>query len=124
MQEKENNLLPCPFCGGEADVNFNNGVLERQYYVHCCKDIIHGCVVQDTTYARETDAIKAWNTRTPSPEVIEQVKGKTITFGCGVEFVISGKASLSDQAMQDIITILSREFSPSEQALAALEGVK
>jgi hypothetical protein len=59
-------LLPCPFCGGEADVK----VLEydddcKVWGVFCEFDLAneysHGHFVDN--YATEAEAIEAWNTR-------------------------------------------------------------
>lgn len=49
------NLLPCPFCGGKAELSgrFPSG----QYYVGCT-----GCRVS-LWYDREDKSVDAWNTR-------------------------------------------------------------
>lgn len=49
-------LKPCPFCGGEADVDVGNfGGM-----VCYCKQ----CFSQGRQCETETEAIRAWNTRT------------------------------------------------------------
>lgn len=68
-------LLPCPFCGGEAALLSNNGA----YWVQCVHNIekggiMSGCLNGTAIYERHSDipdldydprekAIAAWNTR-------------------------------------------------------------
>ena len=69
MNKKE--LLPCPFCGGEAevvtDLIFTNGKPTKVYQVYCREN---RCVIGFCDYAyymTEEEAINAWNTRTYKP---------------------------------------------------------
>lgn len=60
-------LLPCPFCGGKANLNYNEKFYE--YYVDC--GLEHGsCVAIPSTwpFATKEEAIKAWNTRNGGKE--------------------------------------------------------
>lgn len=71
---KKEELLPCPFCSGEAEVyNYEGehdiydpdtlGYVDTEYYTKygCgCSDC--GCIVAEKM--SEEEAIKAWNTRT------------------------------------------------------------
>ena len=61
-------LLPCPFCGGKADV-IKNGT--GCFQVRC--DI---CEVKQYAYAHKTEenAIKAWNTRKPMDNIEKQLE--------------------------------------------------
>ncbi len=60
----ENELEPCPFCEGEADYVELDGATGAQFQVFCApEDEFVGCLKQDTTYERLSDAAKAWNTR-------------------------------------------------------------
>ena len=52
MSNKE--LLPCPFCGGEADIE---GISEIHYI--SCKN----CYAETRTYGSKGEAINAWNKR-------------------------------------------------------------
>lgn len=55
VQPKAKSLLkPCPHCGGEASVDFDE--CSEQYVVYCHNP---SCSWQDT----KEDAVKAWNTR-------------------------------------------------------------
>ena len=69
MNNKE--LLPCPFCGGEADIE---GISELHYI--SCKN----CYAETRVYGSKAEAIDAWNTRnylekqnssSQIPEVVE-----------------------------------------------------
>ena len=57
-------LLPCPFCGGEARIYMNDSDLDNiLYYCICTND--NGCGVLPITldhYSKE-EAAAAWNTR-------------------------------------------------------------
>lgn len=67
MTDIQKDLLPCPFCGGRADWQDASGATGTQYYCLCVEEgVLHGCCRQDATYARKTDAIKAWNSRAPA----------------------------------------------------------
>lgn len=64
---KDSNLKPCPFCGSEAERNYeqsrisgrSNGV--NRVYIQCMK-----CLIRTISYDwdDEKTAIKRWNTRT------------------------------------------------------------
>lgn len=58
--EEEIHLLPCPFCGGEAELLMDfDGVEEGIYTVEC-----QMCWATTAIYLDEEDAINAWNRRT------------------------------------------------------------
>lgn len=53
-------LLPCPFCGGEAELRHVSQLWEpRDNYWAACKC----CHMSGKTYRTEAEAIAAWNTR-------------------------------------------------------------
>lgn len=60
-------LLPCPFCGGEAHTQAQQGNNARAFTF----DVIHHCVFGFIRLAHkgpawtEEEAVKAWNTRIP-----------------------------------------------------------
>lgn len=66
LEQVENELKPCPFCGGEAKThvcveleNTKLSIMLAGYYgVHCTK-----CHVATTPYENEDEAIKVWNKR-------------------------------------------------------------
>ena len=56
MNDNKVELKPCPFCGGECEVNTSMG----EYWVRCME-----CVYMDMASTRDM-AIKRWNNRTNS----------------------------------------------------------
>ena len=63
-------LLPCPFCGGEAMVEYDT-INPFEYAVFC-----GDCGVMTTTSEEEKMAVKIWNTRAAvlTPEQIERLE--------------------------------------------------
>ena len=57
---KNEELLPCPFCGGKAEIKENTEMGGRQYQVLCTN-----CptTVGRHWYWKKKYVIKAWNTR-------------------------------------------------------------
>ena len=49
-------LNPCPFCGGQAELQAN--CEGNEFWVYC-----YHCDVETYAYDREAEAIEAWNTR-------------------------------------------------------------
>lgn len=62
---KKIDLLPCPFCGGEADI-YSYRRSGPWYRIRCSGD---GCPINPMTYSRRTleQAAADWNHR-PKPE--------------------------------------------------------
>lgn len=56
MCKKEINLLPCPFCGGEAEVDISGG--NFHWWIVCVN-----CGVGTAIYNTKAEALTAWNTR-------------------------------------------------------------
>lgn len=58
---KKMKLLPCPFCGGDADIKMGKygGSAKWVYSIQC----VEGCIVMSDLYGPEKDAVKRWNTR-------------------------------------------------------------
>lgn len=65
----ENKLKPCPFCGGEAELQQEIGKFFREAFIHyrvVCKDSrCRGASYN--TWVDKPEAIKAWNTRAVQP---------------------------------------------------------
>lgn len=53
-------LLPCPFCGGQAVKCFNLQRIEAPMYWVLCRD----CHASPGDRPTEAEAVTAWNTRT------------------------------------------------------------
>ena len=64
MKNKE--LLPCPFCGSEAEVEQIPGAIYDEFVAHCenlkCIAFYIG-YLDEGIYSTEEEAIVAWNTR-------------------------------------------------------------
>jgi len=56
-------LLPCPFCGGEAKVYGPYGWYRQWCISHSCKAFYTGAQDAFKDYPTEGYAISAWNTR-------------------------------------------------------------
>lgn len=64
-------LKKCPFCGGEATLA--KGLCELDNYVMCLE-----CISKTRPYNTKESAIKAWNTRKPMDEIVEQLEEQKI----------------------------------------------
>ncbi len=67
-------LKPCPFCGGNARMlRHELGIMGRSGYDwwHAiqCQRCNAAVGYDDNRYRDKSDAIRAWNTRAPSPEL-------------------------------------------------------
>ena len=58
-------LLPCPFCGGEANTLHRPHVIDWRYSVGCNDDECRGFIGLSWLYKTEAEAIAAWNSRAP-----------------------------------------------------------
>jgi Lar family restriction alleviation protein len=60
--EPSSQLLPCPFCGGDADVHEVESVGGGGRVIHRAECV--DCDANQIGHARHIDAVKAWNART------------------------------------------------------------
>ena len=60
-------LLRCPFCGGEAELL--KGQCEIDNYVMCLE-----CRSKTKLYNTKASAIKAWNTRKPMEDIVDELE--------------------------------------------------
>ncbi len=73
-------LLPCPFCGNEAEME---ETLSGTWAIYCAHPIrMGGCFGRMDGYIEKSDAIAAWNKRSPSDEAVavEKVVEAAIQF--------------------------------------------
>ena len=56
-------LLPCPFCGGEAQMGINKESTVREYFVGCMNCHIRLYKIGYKRFYTEAEAIAAWNSR-------------------------------------------------------------
>ena len=56
-------LLPCPFCGGKAEMGVNKDSTVREYFVGCMNCHIRLYKIGYKRFYTEAEAIAAWNTR-------------------------------------------------------------
>ncbi len=65
-------LLPCPFCGGEAEATF---ICDGRYNQIKCKT--SKCIMNvdmPALYKSKEEAIEKWNTRKPMERIVEQLE--------------------------------------------------
>lgn len=79
-----NQLLPCPFCGGDAQMAESDTV----YWVKCTQ-----CESEGATNAYSAKAIAAWNRRATQPAAGEPI-GKIVSFGPKLHEVAWSKGKL------------------------------
>lgn len=74
---KQDALLPCPFCGTDAETERSEGYTGRKWFVRCknsrCYLFIHN---KETVFERKVEAINDWNIRAEPelPELPESLK--------------------------------------------------
>ena len=64
MNDKDTELLPCPFCGNRAKIRYKTIGSNNAAYILCsgCK-IKTESIIEDTDYCAVDEAIKLWNKR-------------------------------------------------------------
>lgn len=121
-------LKPCPFCGSSASVEeceltpFKKAVFGATFSCGCDNE---DCIVYQsiTTFARRSDAIKAWNTRhnpdqatiTEQAKLIEQLREAleaTDKAYCGV-----GDFEGTGENMATVIVSVRQAFKASDAAM-------
>jgi hypothetical protein len=109
MSEKK--LLPCPFCGGEAETCKN---FEGLWYVWCKK-----CWCKTTTNTSEKFAIVRWNTRVPMQKIVERLEEEVNSWG-KVYNVIKNRGYIDDYTVgaydgyRNSVTIVKKEGGLNE----------
>jgi len=65
-------LLPCPFCGGKAELEkFPSSLKDRCWQIDCVENERCKCSVSTCALSSKEEAIAAWNTRaTPHAEAV------------------------------------------------------
>ena len=99
-------LLPCPFCGGEAELT---GYKAPEFWVRCDK---MGCKASTESFGSKDRAIAAWNTRPSHTEEIEALRGE-------VERLLDSNAKLHDIG-QDFVSHMERLQSHNAKMREAL----
>ena len=74
--EKKIKLKPCPFCGNEPKIEFNESIGYVSYYVKC---INLECNVEVYTFDFNTkeEAIEAWNNRVDGNSCVKDYNHNT-----------------------------------------------
>lgn len=111
MNKTKSELLPCPFCGGEAEiVHYQSGVKDRQCYV-CCKDCKASTFIQ---HHFKEKSMQTWNTR--KDDRVESIDLNKVN-----EFLLSWLGEKQDlnrvevlMFHSDILSFLSN-FKPPQQ---------
>ena len=81
-------LLPCPFCGGEAELRVSN---DGYAVVGCKNDDCQGyaCCYK---YNSKKEAIQKWNTRKPIERIIERLEENVLGGVMSPPFILKDKA--------------------------------
>lgn len=68
-EKKAGELLPCPFCGGEAVINKLSNIYQDVYSVSCLGEIDNSCHgLNGGGYNEDmAEAIRCWNKRNVTP---------------------------------------------------------
>ena len=94
-------LKPCPFCGGDADLE--KGIGRFEHSVVCQK-----CRCKTRIHAFEEDAIKKWNTRKPMDRIVERLEAASYEYiaePTDLGFVTKGRKLY----LKDAIEIIKEE---------------
>lgn len=59
-------LLPCPFCGGEAEI-FG----DKKHWIYC-----PNCCSETKSFKTKKEAIERWNTRRPMERIIYSLEAR------------------------------------------------
>ena len=105
----ERKILPCPFCGGEAEVIKAHSSFPLPYTV-ICKTEECGASVGNYSKTRE-EAIAAWNTRKPVEKVIDQLEDLKCKYENIFDYCTKGRCSdygCSNCAINDAIEIVKQ----------------
>lgn len=73
-------LIPCPFCGGEAFGHTSEANAIFKEFV-CC-DTCNACT---DVFANKEDAVKAWNRRHHRECIYTEINGLYLCSICGIE---------------------------------------
>ena len=63
----QNKLLPCPFCGGEAEMTWQRHGFDTMLYWIFCRE----CGCKQCSSIHKEAVINAWNTRKPMERIVE-----------------------------------------------------
>lgn len=79
MKEKEIELLPCPFCDGEAEMfePIQSNAVNVTSFVRCSSD---SCEIKTDLYNTTKEAINKWNTRTTTAREARLVEALEIAY--------------------------------------------
>lgn len=96
-----NELLKCPFCGGEAKLVCRGFA----YSVSCTR-----CSARTALKEDEQNAVRYWNTRTPIQRIVERLEGKSFW----TESTFDGDGYCNDDSeeavlLSDVIEIIGEE---------------
>lgn len=112
----EERLLPCPFCGGEAEIKWvpwteiseSSGayVLNVNHSPHCFIRSADGLIDGRMTDSCKERIIKAWNTRKPMERIAEKIVKeckKIIRLDSGYHYIYKdGAYRMADIAIETI----------------------
>ena len=124
-------LLPCPFCGGEANVIDHHND-DGSVSVGCNNDTCLGFSGLGWLYKTEAEAIEAWNTRTPveydgwfylpkpKENIVQYGESEVVKTECG--YKINQRVSVFESAIREwgdqlgeyVMKRVGEVFNPTE----------
>ena len=116
-------LLPCPFCGGEAEINQigNMATKSRGFEVRCtawgCSTKKRSMVIRRSLEDARTWAVERWNARAPSDAaLVEALEEQTLAVKAFMRAVDSGRVLVGTSNR------LEAANNAARAALAAAKG--
>ena len=124
-------LLPCPFCGGEAEINQigNMATKSRGFEVRCtawgCSTKKRSMIIRRSLENARTWAVKRWNTRAPSDAaLVEALEDVTAHLAAAISLLSrSPKTGAASNKMFDQMLVdYDNSAARGRAALAAAKG--
>ncbi len=95
-------LLPCPFCGGEAETG-NPNQHDKLFVVGCNTPMCYGNINHFTLiFTDKESAITTWNTRKPIDRIVEEMEEEREISYADFEDYVAEKSPCLDAEYDDL----------------------